>query len=211
MLVQLTLVIKTFGNIRIHDYLSFNHLLIDNMLTRYVDYIVRMTFRRSRYAYLYLRIDFLQHLCALVSRLRPEQMFLVYHNHNRQSLFFLRTTGYFIYRHSLFRVAHHHVLFLVDAFPVHKQYFSRFDEAFALVQFVVHHRPQQVGFTEEVLHLEVALLVQFIRRNPYICHLLIRAVAARLQFLRQVVQHLRSHYGFTCTRRRFKDKRFSVT
>ena len=63
-----------------------------------------------------------------------------------------------------------------------------------LVEFVVYQCAQQFSLREEVLHLEVALLMQFVWCNPDESHLLERQVAAALQFLGQCSKHLTRHH-----------------
>ena len=173
--------------------------------------MVRIGLGCCRDTNLHLGVNLLQNLGTLVCRLRPEQVLLVNHHNDGQTRFFLRSASYLIERGVLLRFAHHHVLLLVDALPVHKQDFARFYRALALVYLVVHHRLQQSGLREVVLHLEVALLVQLVRSYPDECHLLVRTVAPRLQLLRQVCQHLRCHHRLTRTRRRLEYQSFPVT
>ena len=85
------------------------------------------------------------------------------------------------------------------------------DIAVALIQFVVHHRTQQVGFAEEFLHLEVALLVQLVGCYPHVSHPLVGTVTTRLQLLRQFVQHLRSHHRLARPRGSLEDKLLPVS
>ena len=65
-----------------------------------------------------------------------------------------------------------------------------------LVYLVIHHRFQQTRLCEVILHLEVALLVQFIGGYPNESNLLVRTIATTLQLFSQVCQHLRSHHSF---------------
>ena len=95
----------------------------------------------GRDAYLHLRVDASEHLCALVGCLRPEQVFLVNHHHYGQPQLLTGAARYLVERGRLLRVAHHQVLVLVDALPVHEEYLARLYHAVGLVQLVVHHGP----------------------------------------------------------------------
>ena len=66
-----------------------------------------------------------------------------------------------------------------------------------MVKFVEYHGVQSAILGEAVLHLEVALLMQFIGSNPNIGSLGKRGIRALGQFLIQAAKHLRCHHCFT--------------
>ena len=138
-------------------------------------------------------------------------MFLVNHYYNGQTVFFLGSACNLKDGGTLFGVAHHDVLFLVDAFPVDKQDFTRLDVSFRMVQFVIHHSSKLMSFAEEILHLEVTLLMKFVWSYPDVCYLLIRKITTRLQFSGEVTQHLRCHHSLSCTRWSLEDELLTIT
>ena len=82
-------------------------------------------------------------------------------------MIFLGATGKVIQGCRLLRFPNHQGIFLVDAFPVHKQDFTRFDVAICrVIQLVINHGSQDARFREVVLHFEVTLLMEFVGSHP---------------------------------------------
>ena len=96
--VQLVLVVIAFSDIRIQHHLFLDHLFLHHLFATNGHLVVRVGLWRSRDANLHFGIDFLQYLRTLISRLRPEQMFLINHHDNRQALFFLSSASNLIER-----------------------------------------------------------------------------------------------------------------
>src|SRR5574344_2791095 len=68
------------------------------------------------------------------------------------------------------------------------------NDSVRLVEFVKHQCLEQFCLGEEVLHFEVALLMQFVWGNPYESHLLEWQVATALQFLGESGEHFACHH-----------------
>ena len=85
-----------------------------------------------------------------------------------------------------------------------EQYLSRL-YAFALLQFVEHHRAKFPSLAEGSFQAGVTLQMQFAWGEPYIGNLLIAAVATVAQFVGNVGKSLTGHYGLACTGRGFKN------
>ena len=73
-------------------------------------------------------------------------------------------------------------LVLLDALPVYEEHFSLMNDTVRLVEFVKHHWFQQLSLREEVLHFEIALLMQLVGCNPDERNLPEWQVATALQF-----------------------------
>ena len=124
-------------------------------------------------------------------------MLLVNHKYDRYAVIVLCTAGNIIERGRVFGFAHHQVLILVDALPIHKEYFARLDVAVGgVVEFIVYDRSQGAILSEIILHLEVALLVQFIWSNPNIRYFGERRIGTFSQFLIEPHEHFRCHHCF---------------
>ena len=124
--------------------------------------------------------------------LASKHVLLVYDDNDGQAVFFLGAAGEVVQRGGTFRFAHHDVFVLVDALPVHEEHFTGMDVAACrMVQFIVCHGTEHTGFGEVILHLQVALLVQLVGRDPDKGHF--------TSFVRQLggqfVQHLADHDG----------------
>ena len=195
-LVQLTVIVIALRNVRIQDDLLLDHLFFYYCFARNVDDVITWGLRRGGNSDFHLGIDALQHFLGLVGGLRPKQVFLIDDDNDGDAFFVLGAASDFVKRQVLFAFTNYDVLFLVDAFPVDEKNLTRMDVAIGLVDFVVEHGAKLAGFCKTVFQLEIALFVQLIGRNPDVGHLLVGAIATRLQFLGERCQELRSHDGF---------------
>ena len=101
-------------------------------------------------------------------------MLLVNHCNNRYLLLKLRHTRQTIQRSVLLVVTNHHGIVLIDALPVNKQHVTRL-QTLTRIYFIKHHRVQPTRLREEIAHAQITLLVQLIRRYPYISHIRVLA------------------------------------
>ena len=98
-------------------------------------------------------------------------------------------------------VPHYQVVLAVDALPVYEEHFALMNDTVRLVEFVEHHWFQQLSLRKEVLHFEIALLMQLVRCNPDERHLPEWQVATALQFLGECGEHFACHHRLSSTRR----------
>ncbi len=170
------------GGIDHHAFLY--HLFFDNMLAMHL-YLL-LWIGRDRCggdAYLQLGHDVLQHFFRLLSIPSCKHVFLVDDDDERYFMFRLCAARKVEERCTLFRVADHKRIVLVDALPVDKQYFSwMYVSVGRMVHIVVDNGMKFACFGEEGLHLEVALLVQLVGGYPHERHFRAWRVGTLCQF-----------------------------
>ena len=138
-------------------------------------------------------------------------MFLVNHKHDRYAVIVLSAASNIIQRCRVFGFAHHQILIFVDTLPVHKKNFARLDIAIGgVVEFIVYDRTQSAVFSKIVLHLEVALLMQFVWSNPNIGYFSERCIGTLGEFLIEPHKHFRCHNGLAGASGRLENESVAV-
>ena len=194
-----TLFIEVQFNIRIQYHFFLNHFRSNDILPVNFHFFIRIKcFWCCRNTQLNSRINTFKYGSRLVCCFRPEHMFLIYDCHDRQIIFLLSSSCYFIQRSKTFAFTNHYITFLVYTFPIDEQYLSRL-YPFTLVYFIKHYRSQLSGFSKSIFQTCIALQMQFAWGKPYICHFLITAVTTRFKFICNISQCLTSHNCFSST------------
>ena len=195
----------------IKDDVFLNHFFLDDFLTGHVDLLLAVGLRCRRHTDFNLGLDSGEHLFRLFGVLAAKHMFIVDHKHDRYAVIVLCAASNIIERSRVFGFAYHQVFVLVDALPVYKENFARLYVAVGgVVEFIVDNRTQGAILGKVVLHLEVALLVQFIWSNPNISYFGAWSIGTLGEFLGEPHKHFRCHHSLAGAGGRLENERMAV-
>ncbi len=197
---------------RIKDYVLLNHFFFNDLFARHIYLLLAVGLRSGRNTDFNLWLNCGEHFLRLLGVLAAKHMFLVNHKHDRYAVIVLCATSDVVERSRVFGFAHHQVLILIDALPVDKENLARLDESVGgVVEFIINNRTQGAVLCEVVLHLEVALFMQFVWGNPNICYFCVWSIGALGQFLIKPHKHIRCHHGFAGAGGRLENEGVAVS
>lgn len=181
----------------IKDDIFLNHFFFNNFFAWHIDLFIAIGLRGCRHTDFNLGLNCGEYLFRLFGILAAKHVLLVNHKYDRYAVIVLCAAGNIIERSRVFGFAHHQILILVDALPVHKKNFSRLDIAVGgVVEFIVDYGTEGAILSKVVFHLEVALLMQLIWSNPDISHFGARGIGTLCEFMIEPHKHFRSHHCF---------------